>query len=57
MSGRCEKFIMCGEEHYIFPDSIVSPNAVYKRLPNGKYSIVGFRKTNAKTSNATKSKK
>ena len=57
MSGRCEKIIMCGEEHYIFPDSIVSPNAVYKRLPNGKYSIVGFRKTNAKTSNATKSKK
>ena len=57
MSGRCEKIIHRGEEHYIFPDSIVSPNVIYKRLPNGKYSIVGSLKTNVKTSNTTQSKK
>ena len=57
MSGRCEKIIHRGKEHYIFPDSIVSPNAIYKRLPNGKYSIVGSLKTNVKTSNTTQTKK
>ena len=48
-----------GKEYYRFPHDVARPNAVYKRLPNGRYKVAFIRSkdSSTKTTNTTQTKK
>ena len=48
-----------GKEYYRFPHDVARPNAVYKRLPNGRYKVAFLRSkdSSTKTTNTTQTKK
>ena len=53
--SEVEKVTMNGKEYYTFPHDTMNPGVIYEKLPNGRFTIAGIKRS--KTDGSKKSTK
>ena len=59
--SEVEKVTMNGKEYYTFPHDTMNPGVIYEKLPNGRFTIAGIKRSKTdgskKSTKTTQSKK